>query len=198
MGLGNDSTRFPPLCFTPAGKSRLFARKTCCVTTLRHFCHHNIYMNLMSTDVVEFNVHYLSQQRFHLRLLHWREMISKSPSPFAEAFFEGPSQWPASPGRWRRARAEPEPGWRHRGPAGAWQSRSSGWGCRPCNRGLPTAGGWPPEASGAPARIGPCRRGPSGLLGCSLYDTAGKRRISVRKTKIYRSQMQKICATLWQ
>lgn len=88
--------------------------------------------------------------------------------PFVAASFEVPSQWPVSPGQWRRVHVLPGLGWQLRGLAWAWCRHSSGWGCRLCSTGLQTAGGWPQEALGAPGRTGLCRRAPSSQLGYCL------------------------------
>lgn len=109
--------------------------------------------------------------------------IPKYILPFAVASFEGPSQWPVSPGQWRRVHAEPALEWQHHGPAGAWQRRSSGWDCRPCSRDLQTAGGWQQEASGAPAHTGLCRKGPLSLLECCLYNGGEKVGFWLRQVK---------------
>lgn len=90
--------------------------------------------------------------------------------PFAEASFEGPFPWQFCHGQWHGDLVGPEPEWQHRGPTEARQDRSSRWSWRLGSRGQQTAGDWLQAALGAPARIGPCRRALSCLLGYCLFN----------------------------
>lgn len=97
----------------------------------------------------------------------WKGQVL-SPSEWVSS--AGLSRSPVSPGRWRTGPSEPEPGWRRHDPAEVWQHRSLKSDFLLGSTAQLTAAGPPPEASGAPAHTGPCRKARSGLLEHCLQD----------------------------